>query len=133
VETRLLLACEWCNEVFAKEVEASFCTWLNAEASDDAELTSAEELAFPESQETCDLVPAVVDAISLALPSVCLCGGKRCKQYGSQPAQWASSSQPQAGKGGSPFAALLQAAQKGGSKGAGRGAPKAKKGKSKGQ
>ena len=113
VETRLLLACEWCDAGFSEEVQAAFDVWLNGEVADDREVTSAEELAFPEGDESCDLTPVVVDAISLALPSVCLCGGASCRQFGSQPKEWASTT-PTATSSG-PLAALLQVAQSKGS------------------
>ncbi|GAB4815352.1 hypothetical protein N2152v2_002398 [Parachlorella kessleri] len=113
VETRLLLACEWCDAGFSEEVLAAFDVWLNGEVADDREVTSAEELAFPESDDSCDLTPVVVDAISLALPSVCLCGGASCGQFGSQPKEWASTAQ--AGTSSGPLAALLRGAQRQGS------------------
>lgn len=108
VATVLVLQCEWCTETFTQRIDQAFNVWLNGKVAGDADLTSAEELAFPSGDETCDLSPAVVDAISLALPSVCLCGGKHCKTLGSQLPLWAAST-PQPSKGGSsPFASLLR-------------------------
>lgn len=117
VRALLQLHCEWCGQPYVRPVEAKFKTWLNGLVESEAEISSADELAFPQTHEICDLSPAVVDAISLALPPLCLCGagGEQCERAESGAVQLQSSSSRRNSKRpSSPFAALLSKAKAGG-------------------
>lgn len=110
VRTVLQLQCEWCSKKYSQAVDTPFQVWLNSEAYTDAQVQSAEELAFPSTDDVCDLSPAIADAISLTLPSVSLCGGTSCENLVDQPMQWASTAT--SSYKSSPFASLLASSSK---------------------
>lgn len=76
-----------------------------------------------DASDLCDLTPLVADALMSELPTVCLCGGRSCRQHEGRQPVWTSSTPEAAGSPGaaaatSPFAQQLLKARggKGGNK-----------------
>lgn len=81
VQAVLKRRCDRCwSELPDYFCDAGFEAWLNAEVSSESDITSAYEVAFPDTENVCDLTQLVADCILETQPSVVKCERRECDE-----------------------------------------------------